>query len=406
MIKILHWMIFWELLKVFILALVALTGLFLLAGLVQEAAQRGLSPGQIVSILPLLIPSTLPYTVPATTLFATCVVYGRLSADNEVTAMRAAGLNLWVALQPAVWLGLLTSAATFGLYYHVIPYTHQLLQVQIMNEGEEVLYAKLKKDRCLKAAKLPYVVYVREVQGRRLIDVILKKKKPHPTAGIETYNGYDVVARAREAELRIDRTTNVLKADMTSCVVWGDSEVAGFVKNKIFEMPLPESMFGGDAKNRPGDLTWTQILDRQAEVADEIVTSREKVEAARARLKATPIPLQTQLAEFASLDCQAKAAVNLARGLEAELNLRPALALGCLCFVLVGCPVGIWASRADYLSSFVICFLPTIMVYYPLLLAGTNLGKDGTVPLPVGVWMANVIVGLIALGLVVRLVRR
>jgi lipopolysaccharide export system permease protein len=38
-----------ELVKVFLLALTALTGMFLLAGMIQEASQRGLSPGQASS---------------------------------------------------------------------------------------------------------------------------------------------------------------------------------------------------------------------------------------------------------------------------------------------------------------------------------------------------------------------
>ena len=82
--SILHRMILLELLKVFALALLGITGILLLAGIVAEASQQGLGPMQILTIIPLLVPSTLPYTIPATTLFATCVVYGRLSADNEM----------------------------------------------------------------------------------------------------------------------------------------------------------------------------------------------------------------------------------------------------------------------------------------------------------------------------------
>jgi len=89
-----------------------------------------------------------------------------------------------------------------------------------------------------------------------------------------------------------------------------------------------------------------------------------------------------------------------------EKQFRPALAVGCLCFVLIGCPVGIWASRADYLSTFVVCFLPTIFIYYPLVLCGTNLAKDGKVPVPVGVWAADVLLAAGALVLIWRLLRR
>src|SRR5262249_13591534 len=91
---------------------------------------------------------------------------------------------------------------------------------------------------------------------------------------------------------------------------------------------------------------------------------------------------------------------------ESEYHMRPALAFGCLVFALIGCPVGLWANRADYLSTFVVCFLPTIMLYYPLLLAGSNLGKEGKVPMFIGVWMADVVVGLLAIVLTVRLLRR
>ena len=96
----------------------------------------------------------------------------------------------------------------------------------------------------------------------------------------------------------------------------------------------------------------------------------------------------------------------LRHSIEVELCSRPALAVGCLCFVLIGCPVGVWASRSDYLSIFVICFLPTLFVYYPFLLAGINLAKDGKVPADIAVWSANVIVGTIALVLIWRLMRR
>lgn len=85
--------------------------------------------------------------------------------------------------------------------------------------------------------------------------------------------------------------------------------------------------------------------------------------------------------------------------------MRPALSFGCLFFVLVGCPVGIWFSRSDYLSAFITCFLPIVFLYYPLQLCSTNLAKDGKLQPTIALWLANAAIGLIALGLFRRLLK-
>jgi lipopolysaccharide export system permease protein len=89
-----------------------------------------------------------------------------------------------------------------------------------------------------------------------------------------------------------------------------------------------------------------------------------------------------------------------------EFHMRPALAAGCFCFALIGCPVGLRARRADYLSVFVVCFLPAAFTYYPLLLSGSNMGRSGRVPIVVGVWLANAAALFGAIGLIARLIRR
>src|SRR5262245_24047809 len=171
-------MILAELVKVFLMSLIALTGMFLLAGLIQEATQKGLSPAQIAMAIPLIIPNTLPFTIPATTLFATCVVYGRMSADSEVLVLRAAGVNIYHLLWPALILGIGTTAITGALYYDTIPRSQQLLKAQLEKDAEDIIYGMLKREGGLRQANLDYVLYVRDVQGRDLIDVVIKKRKP------------------------------------------------------------------------------------------------------------------------------------------------------------------------------------------------------------------------------------
>jgi lipopolysaccharide export system permease protein len=67
--------------------------------------------------------------------------------------------------------------------------------------------------------------------------------------------------------------------------------------------------------------------------------------------------------------------------------------------------VGIWFSRSDYLSSFITCFLPIVILYYPLSLAGIGMAKEGKLPIIPLVWGPNAVIGLIGLVLFWRLHR-
>ena len=409
--SILNRMIFWELVKVFLLSLVSLTGLFLMAGLIQQATQLGLSPLQVIKAIPLFVPSTLPYTIPATTLFASCVVYGRLAHDNEVVAIKAAGVHLFTIIKPALALGMIATAVTGGLYYQVIPLTQQRLQEEILKDPEEVLYNALRRDKYIRHPKSEFVLYVKDVQGRRLIDLVLKQrgKTRNPDGGPDILAGYSSVLRARTATLRVDAAEGKLYIDPDRFVIYNPTTRGTTSQTGPLPVDLPENFNANDAKTRPMALTWDDIGPRAALLRQEVEVLEEKRDEARRVADTLPdgSPLKAAAqAQDKGFAIQIRNATRQVRNVEAEYYMRPALAAGCLVFALIGCPVGIWATRADYLSSFVICFLPTVCAYYPLLFAGSNLGKDGKLPLGLGCWVADIAVGLAALVLIWRLLRR
>jgi lipopolysaccharide export system permease protein len=52
--------------------------------------------------------------------------------------------------------------------------------------------------------------------------------------------------------------------------------------------------------------------------------------------------------------------------------------------------VGILFARRDFLSAFISCFMPIIVVYYPMILFGVNLGKEGIIS-PYFAWAGNLV---------------
>ncbi|WOO43745.1 LptF/LptG family permease [Rubellicoccus peritrichatus] len=69
--------------------------------------------------LAILIPGVVPYALPLGLLFATLLVLGRLSAQSEILAMKAAGLSLWRIAAPILLIAILGTglALIIGFYY-------------------------------------------------------------------------------------------------------------------------------------------------------------------------------------------------------------------------------------------------------------------------------------------------
>jgi lipopolysaccharide export system permease protein len=156
-------------------------------------------------------------------------------------------------------------------------------------------------------------------------------------------------------------------------------------------------------------MTYPELQQKLAEVKEAYHKAQERCDAVKARLDNPQLNAAER--ELVGLELKAETfnlthALRVYKSFEVEIQMRPALAVGCLCFVLIGCPVGIWASRADYLSTFVICFLPTVFAYYPMVLAGGNMAKDGKLPVIPAVWAADAVLGTVALTLIWRLMRR
>lgn len=389
--KLLQRYILTELARVFALALVAITGIFVLALVVHEASQQGLGPEHVAALVVLLVPGTLPFTVPATTLFAVSVVYGRMAHDNEVTAVKAAGIPVSFVVTPAILLSVLCSVAIFGLYMEFIPHSHNQLRSTAWTDIEELIYARLRHTHCFNEPKVNYAITVREVQGRTLIGPIFKKR--------EADGKGEMIAVAEEAELYVDLDRKEVLVRMVHGEVIREGGVGvSFLKEDIV-VPLPP--MNQQRTVRARERSNSEILDRMVEVRAEIEKTKRELDEVR-RLPSSndpPVSLETQT-RF-RLTSQQRELAELA----VERAMRPAMAAGCFFFSLIGCPVAIWFHRRDYLSNFVTCFLPIVLLYYPLLMLAMNLGKEGKLDPMWGLWIGNAVLGVLGLGLWWRLSR-
>lgn len=129
--------IFLDLLRIFLMASGALAGIMSFGGLLRPLMQQGLDAGQVGQLLTYFTPAMTAYSFPIAALFATTMVYGRLSADNELTACRAAGINLLSVALPAIAMGSLVMVVSLVFLSFIVPASTL--------KAERVIYSNIAK---------------------------------------------------------------------------------------------------------------------------------------------------------------------------------------------------------------------------------------------------------------------
>ncbi len=148
--KTLFWYIFRDLLKVFFLTLGVLAGIISFGGLLKPLMQYGLTSGQVLTMLAYFMPAAQTYALPIAALFATTVVYGRLSADNEITACRATGISYLVLTIPAFILGLMLALISLLSLCFVVPHYTLKVEKVAFSSLADILVRSIEREHRIK----------------------------------------------------------------------------------------------------------------------------------------------------------------------------------------------------------------------------------------------------------------
>jgi lipopolysaccharide export system permease protein len=392
-----------EIVRAFSLALLTVTAVFVLLTVMTKAASAGLGPMEILQLIPYMIPASLPYTVPVSLLFASTVVYGRLAGDNEVIAVKTAGLSAMVLIWPTLFLALALSLTLNYLSATFIPESTASVSKLIYKNIEDLLYKKLKMD---KYAEFPqWVIKVKDVEGKRLLGPTFKQRAekrdqsafgPPPAEG-EDQAAYSMVIQSQSAEIRFDFEREMahvyfIKANI---VKPGIDRSEANVNETGIDIPMPSKGGFGQAP-MVESMTVAEMNAKKAEYLDNIATARLMQAYAAAWYIGSGRPGKVDWggvnAAYSKFDYWRAEILKF----DTEIQTRQAMAWGSLFFVILGAPVGILFARRDFLSAFISCFMPIILLYYPLMLFGMNLGKEGIIP-PELVWSGNVVLWVIAI---------
>jgi lipopolysaccharide export system permease protein len=370
-----------ELLKVFFITLVGMTVVLLLAGIAQEAIRQGLGLLPILRLIPYFLPNALVFAVPGTILFAVCSVYGRMAADNEILAAKSVGISPLTFLMPGFILAFLISLMAVWLNDVAASWGETGVHRVVLQSVEQIAYGMLRTHHAYSTSR--FSINVLDVDGRKLV---------HPTLTFHaSEDSPPFTLNAEEAELRLNKDKTALSILLTNSEFdWGDrwdGEIPGVATQEI---PLNAASRKGGMSASPASAPMQAIPQRIASQESEMQQMQQQFAAEAAYEMLTGDFGALTGPKWSGYHLQLRDAQYQLYRLQLVPWRRWANGFSCLFFVLVGAPLAIRLRNADIWTSFGLCFLPILLLYYPLLMYGLDRAKCGALP-PYSIWLGNLV---------------
>ena len=375
-----------EVIKLFVVALTAMTLISVLVGVVEKLIAEGLGVFAILQLLPFVLLISLQFVVPATLLFAVCSVFGRMAADNEIVAIKSIGISPIRIVIPVLVFALALSPIAVYLNDLAVSWGRPGINRVVMQSLEEIIYRVLRSHHSY-SSHSGFSVHVQDVQDRWLI---------RPTIVIYGANGGEAqTIMADKAQL----SWNAEKENLTMKLVNYESFGSKFslIVDGSQELELPKNLPAtkGENSDSPSQFALKEIGSQIRWEIHKINLNQDMhtaYESAGLLIGRAGMFDDTIAKHYAWVVTASQQRLNR---LETEPWRRWAAGFCCFFFVWVGIPLAIWMRSADYWTTFGLCFLPILLIYYPLFALGLDRSKDGSWP-PYSVWLGNIV--LLAIG--------
>jgi lipopolysaccharide export system permease protein len=325
--------------------------------------------GLVLKAVGLLIPFVWVFALPMGLLTATLLVFGRFSAEQELTASRASGVSL---------LSLVTPILLFSLFCCVLSAWFNL----DLGPRSRVAYKQLRFELLngLANVQLPegqpiddfpgYIFYMEKNRGGKLENVLIIMP------GNETNATTTVKAPRGRLETDAPNKQLILHLFDARSVTWsGTRNATGSSPELIFNFDLKT------ATNRPGkpsisDMTFWQLRDELRDLERRIGLPPEAA--------LTSDELRAQAGEFT------RQRNDLTEPILVKMNRQIAFSFACFGFTLVGIPLGIRMHRRETNVGVAIA-LALVLVYYSFIILGESLSARPEFVPHLILWVPNFI---------------
>ncbi len=354
--RIVSFYIFKDLLGPFSLGLVVFT-LFLLMNkvlrLMELIINRGLPVSDVIILISYLTPSLMVLTIPIAVILSILICFGKLTADSEITAMRASGISIYQMLPAFSVLCVLSFIFCNVLSLYIVPKSNDAFRTLLFDVARQHTEATLEEG-VFNDFFPNIVVYIAGYD-----------KKENLVKGI-------FISDKREAQY-----PTVIVAEHANIISQpGYSRILFKLNNG--------SIHRFDSKSE----SYHYAVFDKYEMAFSLLSDDEKE--GRIRVK--------EVGTFALFNLYKDKGPEdpMFYRIAIEIHRRLAYPFGCLVFGILGISLGYARRRGGRSYGFVVSLI-IVFLYYMLMNIGENMTKGGYMPVSAGVWLPNIIIGSFAI---------
>ncbi len=326
-----------QILASLVLTVAVFTFVLLLANVLKEIAGLLLS-GQatlavVLQAVALLIPFVLVFALPLGMLTATILVFGRLGADNELTAVRAAGVSLLVWSTPVIVLSVVLSIVCAWINMDLAPRCRAAYKALLSKAAIQTAVLGPAEGRFTRLGN--HIVYVGKRRGAMLEDVML----------FESKDGQKI-RDVRAARGELIQETNRFRLKLFDAQVLERTSERWETRGYLAEVELPLNF------NRLSPSVGLSVKHMGfAQLIEERRTWRQQ-------LGALPHSASSGFGSTTPIDVQ--------------IHRQISFSFACVAFTLIGIPLGIRSHRKETNLGVAIA-LGLLLVYYSFFILGLAL---------------------------------
>jgi LPS export ABC transporter permease LptF len=319
----------------------------------------------LLSFIAYVLPFSLIFTIPWGLLTAILLVFGRLSADNELIALRANGVSVTRVCMPLAALALVCTAICLWLNVQVAPAAQEKLRSTIFDLATRDPMALFGSDQVID-----------EFPGRK---IYVGKKEGNK---LENITVFELNRSAMPIKVTYARS-GLLEADLA---------------NKRILMHLYDARYQQRDEKNPTDLR--KIRDGINMVEGTLPISLEDLyERQKKRPSRSGLSIEQLLEQLKSENTRERSASRT------EINKRFSFPFSCLAFAIIGVPLGVTAHRRETSVGFAMGLIVAVS-YFLFVIIGDTLRSNPHVHPELLVWFPNVLFLFLGAVLFRRLARQ